>query len=435
MARARKQRSGFVRLELPRHVIPKKLASGRTAFFYNTPTKYRALGCPLASEPLGTDYAEMQKRAETLNGLFDEWCEQRKGTPITSRAAPKYGTVDWLFREYKISDAFTKKVAQRSRKNYEWAMDAVCNIVTKKGDRVGDRLVKTITARAADKMLDYFNTGTKGQKRLRTGHKLTMLCRKAWKVVYRLYPDAFDTKVPNPWIDVTLENRVIQKKHAVTREQVYSFAWGCIDENEIEAAAVAVICFEWLQRPENVVAGHIKWTTYRNNKPTIRVEHHKTGEIVDHPLEEVNADGTIVKFYEDAEEVLSHLKRRGVPMILREADNGIYKPFAYSTMQHIVQRMRKKLGLSDLFTFDACRHGGMTELEEAELTDGQGRALSAHRTQKSYEGYAKRSEKRMLSATRKRYAHRLANETATSVQNEQQNAAQNEVPEQRMINE
>jgi hypothetical protein len=33
----------------------------------------------------------------------------------------------------------------------------------------------------------------------------------------------------------------------------------------------------------------------------------------------------------------------------------------------------------------------MTELEEAELTDGQGRALSAHRTQQSYIGYAKRT--------------------------------------------
>lgn len=156
---------------------------------------------------------------------------------------------------------------------------------------------------------------------------------------------------------------------------------GCIDEGEVEAAAVAVICFEWLQRPENVVAGHIKWTTYRNNKPAIRVEHHKTGEIVDHPLEEEQADGTILLFYEDAEQVLAHLKRRGVPMILREVENGICKPFAYSTMQHIVQRMRQKIGLPATFTFDACRHGGMTELEEAELTDGQGRALSAHKTQ------------------------------------------------------
>ncbi|WP_316168016.1 MULTISPECIES: hypothetical protein [unclassified Bradyrhizobium] len=47
----------------------------------------------------------------------------------------------------------------------------------------------------------------------------------------------------------------------------------------------------------------------------------------------------------------------------------------------------------------------MTELEEAELTDGQGRALSAHKS-KAYEGYAKRTEKRALAATRKRHAHR-----------------------------
>lgn len=48
----------------------------------------------------------------------------------------------------------------------------------------------------------------------------------------------------------------------------------------------------------------------------------------------------------------------------------------------------------------------MTELEEAELTDGQGRALSAHKS-KAYDGYAKRTEKRALAATRKRHAHRL----------------------------
>ena len=66
---------------------------------------------------------------------------------------------------------------------------------------------------------------------------------------------------------------------------------------EAEAAAVAVICFEWLQRPENVIAGHIRWSGYRTGpKPTIRIEHHKTSEIVDHPLEDDD-----VKFYEEAE--------------------------------------------------------------------------------------------------------------------------------------
>lgn len=415
-------------MQLPRHVIPKELSGGQTAYYYNVPTKYRKLKCPVSNEPLGSDFAKMKVGADVLNGQFDEWDQQRKGMPVTGTKMPKYGTVDWLFREYKISKAYTEKVAQRSRRNYEWAMDEVCNTKTKKGDRVGDRPVKTISPRGADKLYDIFIQKEDGQ-RLRTGEKMTVLCRKAWRVVRRLFPDEFPKDVPNPWVGVTMKTRVKKKKTAVTREQVYIFAQGCIEHGEVEAAAVAVICFEWLQRPENVIAGHIKWTGYRNPKPIVRVEHHKTGEVVDHPLE----DNDGVKFYADAEEVLAKLPRRGISMILREVEPGKAKPFAFSTMQHIVQRMRKKLELPSHFTFDACRHGGMTELEEAELTDGQGRALSAHRTQQSYEGYAKRTEKRMLAATRKRHAHRLANEKTTGVQNEQVKGVQNEKAEQTVI--
>src|SRR5258708_40135155 len=121
--------------------------------------------------------------------------------------------------------------------------------------------------------------------------------------------------------------------------------------------------------------------------------------------------------YADAEAVLAHLKRRGIPMILREVAEGKSKPFSFSGMQKIVQRMRKEIGLPQEFTLDACRHGGMTELEEAEMTDGQGRALSAHRTKESYAGYAKRTAPRMLSATRKRHGHWPATPTAKSNQN------------------
>jgi hypothetical protein len=102
-------------------------------------------------------------------------------------------------------------------------------------------------------------------------------------------------------------------------------------------------------------------------------------------------------------------------MILREVDEDKFKPFSSSGMQKIVQRMLKELALPTYFTLDACRHAGLTEHEEAELTDGQGRALSAHRTQESYEGYAKRNLPRALSATRKRYAHVLANASKQSV--------------------
>ena len=81
------------------------------------------------------------------------------------------------------------------------------------------------------------------------------------------------------------------------------------------------------------------------------------------------------------------------------------------------------------FTLDACRHGGTTELEEAALTEGQGRALSGHKTAQSYRGYAKETFDRALSATRKRHAHRLANETFTNVQNDDRNNVQIEIAE------
>jgi hypothetical protein len=74
---------------------------------------------------------------------------------------------------------------------------------------------------------------------------------------------------------------------------------------------------------ENVLAGYIRWTDYRSKEwpDAVRIEHHKTGEQVWHPLEEtVNQVRTA--FYAEAEAVLAKLPRRGIPMILRQGRWG-----------------------------------------------------------------------------------------------------------------
>ncbi|MGB3339845.1 MAG: hypothetical protein WBA73_21920, partial [Devosia sp.] len=153
-----------------------------------------------------------------------------------------------------------------------------------------------------------------------------------------------------------------------------------------------------LQRPENVVSGYVRWTDYKPGA-SIRIEHHKTGEMVEHPLSD---DGLL--FYPEAEDILSLLPKRATPMIMGEGKAEPYKPTRFA---QIVREIADVAGLPKSFTLDACRHGGMTELEEAGLTDGQGRALSAHRS-RAYERYAKRSAKRMLGATKARHQHRAA---------------------------
>ena len=151
---------------LPRYVIPKKLASGRTGYYFNVPTYYRDLGCPVGNEPLGTNYTVAcgddgeGGRAAALNGRFDEWLAVRNGEPVEGVA--RYGTVDWLFREYKASRAYLDKVSVRSRPDYERTMLLVSDIVTKKGDRIGGRRVMAITPVSADKLYSIILNGPRG---------------------------------------------------------------------------------------------------------------------------------------------------------------------------------------------------------------------------------------------------------------------------------
>jgi hypothetical protein len=415
------RRRGSVTIPLPRFVVAKPLVGGRVGFYFYVTGHYRKLGCMVPNEPLGGDYFIACKRAATLNAHFDEWRAARVGEPI--KGLVKFGTVDWLFREYKQTRAYLEKVSVRSRGDYERTILLVADLVTKRGDRIGGRPVKAITPVSADKIYTLLVEGPRGP-RPRQGEKVVGLCARAWSVVRRLYPDQFDAAVPNPWQGVTKNRRTKAIKPAATREQVYTFADATIGAGYPEAAAAAVICFEWLQRPENVLAGFIRWTDYRGKEAsnTIRIAHHKTGAVVLHPLED--EDGT--HFYTDAEAVLAKVPRRGIPMILHRARDGTTHPYSESGMAKLVRRMRKLANLPDTFTLDACRHGGMTELEEAELTDGQGRALSAHKS-RAYEGYAKRTMQRALAATRKRHAHRIATNTpGTEFRNEVQNPFRNE---------
>jgi hypothetical protein len=149
-----RSRRGFVTVTyaLPRYVIAKALASGATGFYFTVPTRYRKMGCTIPNEPLGSEYSVAcgvdgkGGRAAALSGLFDEWWKIKNGESVESIA--RYGTVDWLFREYKASERYKKRVSARTRPDYERLMQIIIDLPTKRGDRVGQRPVKAITPRA-----------------------------------------------------------------------------------------------------------------------------------------------------------------------------------------------------------------------------------------------------------------------------------------------
>ena len=144
-------------VRLPRFVIAKKLKSGATAFYFNVPTRYRKAGCPIRNEPLGTDYSNAcgptgyGGKAQTLNAFFDEWFATSRGLTI-AEGVPNFGTVDWLFAEYKSSKAYLEKVSERSRKDYERTMLLVADLVSRKGKRIGSYKIASISPKGADKI-------------------------------------------------------------------------------------------------------------------------------------------------------------------------------------------------------------------------------------------------------------------------------------------
>ena len=167
---------GFVtiQLPLPRYVITKRLKNGSIAYFFNIPSHYRKLGCPVQNEALGKDYEVACGRdgrggkAATLNARLNEWKQIRRGRPIVGVNEPRHGTVDWLFREYRRSKAYTEKVSLRSRPDYERTMRLVTDLQTKKGYRIGQLEICAISPRAADRIYEIIIRGPRGE-RLRVG--------------------------------------------------------------------------------------------------------------------------------------------------------------------------------------------------------------------------------------------------------------------------
>src|SRR5262249_2824265 len=170
--------------------------------------------------------------------------------------------------------------------------------------------------------------------------------------------------------------------------------------------------FEWLQRPENVLTGKITWPDYRSadHPHHVRIFHHKTGEVVLQPLE---YEGR--KLYPELEEYLGNLARLGVAMVVTKGSRGPSRPYAMVYAQAKVREARERAGLAAHVTLDACRHGGMTELGDAELIEQGVMALSGHRTPQAARLYIKRTERQRVRAAVKRRSFVETNETGTRV--------------------
>lgn len=397
----------MVPMAMPRYVSFKRKQSGSITFFWTCPTAFRKAGAPFSSVTLGNDLPqrELDAAANVWNERLDGWRMERKPLDQPPEMT-KYGTVEWLVNAYLRHECFLEKVGDFSRPDYKRVLDRVCDQELKGENtsskfRFGDAKINQIGVSTAQKLYRAFSDDGAA----RTSEKVVGYCKAMWKRMRPHHPDLFRADTPNPWEGVTMKKRKKGIKGHVDRETVYAFADGALEKGRGELAAAAVLAFEWLMRPSSIGAGYAPWGGYRgpDHPDKIRVKHRKTDELAFHPLEYVE-DGELVMMYEQAEAVLKKVPRYGTSIVCKK--NGQLfgdGTFLAHEVRELADELRKEHKLTaPAFSLDMCRHGGMTELEEMELTEGQGRALSKHRTSAAYRGYAKDTEKRVLDATKKR---------------------------------
>lgn len=419
----------------PRYMVSKSLRDG-TAYYWEPHPRDRKAGCTLRAEALGRDFDVAAARARTLNEHLDAWRDGRSVPPELAHIH-RIGTIDWWHDQFIKHEAFTK-LAPRTQSDYRDALAMVADCPTKVRDartsapkRVGELMANTLSQQAVDKIYAKIRDG--GRVNRQADYAMDV-CRRAWKIVRRANPGLFLVPVVgpdgrtqrlaiNPFEQMFRAEYERDTAKPATREQAQALA-AAIEANGHPALAVgALICYEWLQRPEDIRRGRITWTDYRPaHKPRhVQIFHHKTGERVWQPLDHTVIDPetgeeTVCQLYPELEAAIDRLPKLGIPMVMFEPKrgpkdaSGKRTPRLYSEpySQHLVQGARGEAKLPSFITLEACRHGGMTECGDAELTEQEIMSLSGHVTPAAARLYVKRTEKQRLQAAIKRRASVVA---------------------------
>jgi hypothetical protein len=397
-------------LPLPRYVKrrPGKAAWG---YYFITPTWALRAGCPVASEPLGVDYASAVQRAETvLLPALDSW---RTGG-ATDKAQPpgaKAGTLDWVFAQYRSDRRFAGLDA-KTKRTHELGFRLVSGYVLKNGQRLGQAPLSSIDTSITDivyqRLAVVTETDAAGnvveRKRVTTINHAMKTCRRAWNVASRANPG----KVPlsNPFAGMGLKD-ASRPTPTATLADLKAFRAQAKAMGFASLATAALIAWEWLQREEDIF-GTFDASHYRpKERPdAVHIVHEKTREEAWFPL--TDDAGAL---HPELMAELEAIKRERIGGLMLRRDWGDRLPWPtdkgdLTLMRHKVKAVIRATGLSDELSFTSFRHGGFTEGADSDLSDAQMRAQGRHKSARVLPRYAKQTMRQVGEAARKRQTSR-----------------------------
>jgi len=234
------------------------------------------------------------------------------------------------------------------------------------------------------------------RRRLATANAAIRAARRAWSIGKRA-----GWVSNNPFSKPELEQTGGETR-AATREQVDIFIAKADEMGRPSMALAAMLAFELCQREGDVIET-ISWAQYHPGSE-IRVRQHKTNELVWVPL--FDEEGEL---FPGLVSRLDATQRRGPLIVMRDTPDRRtkqYLPYKEDNFRHVFLEIADEAELPKDFTFMSLRHGGLTELGDADATDQELMSMSGHTTRQTLTKYVKATRKQARNAARKRRAMR-----------------------------
>lgn len=401
-------------MERPPNVYGKPLASGQTLWSWQPSSKDRKKNCPLKYRALGTDPVEAFQIARELNQALKDWRNGVQAVPYMP------GSFGWLlieFLEHKDIKALSKTARDEYERHARYMM-----ALSQDGISIEKKMLETFTALFA------YNLYNKIARKhsVSIANRCLMMARYAWNKMYilheRLIPET------NPFEKLEASHHEVEETVPASYDQLLSFTSAALALGELGLAIGARMCWDFTVRPTETFGSmllsqwrpperpHHVWIGVDKTSKGKRKKSSTWQPIDEWVANEDGEGGEWVCLFPELEDLIRLIKWREPPnapeayVCMRERQKGL-RVFSgdwqrIKNADKIARRIREHAGLPDYVTLEAFRHGGLTELGDAEVPDTLAKAISRHRHRGTLDRYIHRTDRQVVTAQKMRLAHR-----------------------------
>lgn len=357
-----------------RYVQERKLANGKTAWYFIPPADVREAKL-LKAEGLGSNPGRAEARATYLNRIIEEWRESTHKGESNGRVIVN-GTVDFLIDKFLRSKFVLMNLAPNTQKEYKGMLWLGADTVISSG-RFGSHKIVEVKFRHAD---EFYSTLV-DERGPNSAAVTCAIMRRCFTIGVR-----WEYLPSNPFSGLEIQQPK-RRETVWTSEQLEQFYETCDATGRNDLALAVRLAYATSARPSDILRWQKKNYDPVENK--LFFTQKKTGNDVFMPLEP------------DIAEHFTTLDHDEDYVVVNEQT---MEPFNLTVFSKAFRRVMEVAGLPSTLQFRDIRRTALTELGDSGASAEEIMSVSGHRSRKLLDVYVNKTMVQATNAMDKRRA-------------------------------